>query len=97
MIIKASTMSNSISENALIAAYARQLPVVPAEIVDDVAREFRLDVVGSAGERANASDMSVKRAARVSEDVVATMHQPANGMHSSRVIGAEAKKHEPYT
>jgi general secretion pathway protein A len=88
---------NSISENALIAAYARQLPVVPAEIVDDVAREFRLDVIGSAGKRANANDMSVQRAARIPEDVVATMHQPANGMRSSGVIASEAKKHEPYT
>src|SRR3984957_8947813 len=36
---------NSISENALIAAYARQLPAVSPEIVNDVAREFRLDVI----------------------------------------------------
>ena len=88
---------NSISENALIAAYARQLPVVPVEIVDEVAREFRLNVVGSAGKRANPTDISVQRAARALQDVVATMQQPANGMHTGRVIGAEAKKHEPYT
>ena len=88
---------NSISENALIAAYARQLPVVPVEIVDDVAREFRLNVVGSAGKRAIPSDISVQRAARALQDVVATMQQPANGMHAGRVIGTEAKKHEPYT
>ena len=38
---------NSISDNALIAAYARQSPIVPPEIIDDVAREFRLDVIDS--------------------------------------------------
>jgi general secretion pathway protein A len=88
---------NSISENALIAAYARQLPVVPEEIVGDVAREFRLDVAGFATKRANASDMNVQRAARGLQDVVATMQKPANGMHTGRVVGAEANKHEPYT
>jgi general secretion pathway protein A len=35
---------NTICENALIAAYARQLHAVTPEIVADVAREFRLDV-----------------------------------------------------
>src|ERR1700753_11290 len=39
---------NSISENALIAAYARQVPTVSPKIVDDVAKEFRLDVVKTA-------------------------------------------------
>ncbi len=36
---------NTICENALISAYARQMPTVTAEIIEDVAREFRLDVV----------------------------------------------------
>jgi general secretion pathway protein A len=35
---------NTICENALITAYARQLRSVPVEIVDEVAREFRLHV-----------------------------------------------------
>lgn len=33
---------NSICDQALIAAYARQIPVVPVEIIDDVASYFRL-------------------------------------------------------
>jgi general secretion pathway protein A len=88
---------NSISENALIAAYARQLPEVSEEIVDDVAREFRLDVVGSAAKRGNVSDISVQRATRALQDAVATLQNPANGMHTGTVIGAEPSNREPYT
>jgi general secretion pathway protein A len=36
---------NTICENALITAYARRLPTIPADVIEDVAREFRLDVV----------------------------------------------------
>src|SRR3984893_11966394 len=35
---------NTICENALIIAYARQLPSVPVDIVSEVAKEFRLNV-----------------------------------------------------
>src|SRR5277367_4204164 len=35
---------NTICENALITAYARQLPTVTPDIIEDVAKEFRLDV-----------------------------------------------------
>jgi general secretion pathway protein A len=34
---------NTICENALITAYARRLPVVPADIIEEVASEFRLE------------------------------------------------------
>jgi general secretion pathway protein A len=54
---------NSISENALIAAYARQLSTVPAEIIEDVAREFRLDrlVRPHQGREAGSSDGAMHR------------------------------------
>ena len=83
---------NSISENALIAAYARQLPVVPAEIVDDVAREFRLDGIGFPEKNMNGNGTGSQRAMGARPDVVATMQRPANGAHAGRVIGVEAKK-----
>jgi general secretion pathway protein A len=38
---------NTICENALITAYARQQPYVSPDIVSDVAKEFRLDVINS--------------------------------------------------
>jgi general secretion pathway protein A len=34
---------NTICENALISAYARQSPTVTARIIEDVANEFRLE------------------------------------------------------
>jgi general secretion pathway protein A len=83
---------NSISENALIAAYARQLPVVSAEIVNDVAREFRLDGTGFPEKNINGNGTGVQRAVGARSDVVATMQKPANGAHAGRVIGVEAKK-----
>ena len=39
---------NTICDNALIAAYARRLPTVTPEVIEDVAKEFRLDVIYSA-------------------------------------------------
>ena len=36
---------NTICENALVAAYARQIQSVTPDIIDDVATDFRLDVV----------------------------------------------------
>jgi general secretion pathway protein A len=88
---------NSISENALIAAYARQLPVVPGEIVDDVAREFRLDGSGFAAKDMNSNGTGAQRAVGARQDVVATMQKPANSGHAGRVIGVERQtKHEPY-
>ena len=44
---------NTICENSLIVAYARQLPAVTPDIVDEVAKEFRFDVTySSAGVQA---------------------------------------------
>jgi general secretion pathway protein A len=36
---------NTVCENALISAYARQLQNVPPEIIEEVATDFRLDVL----------------------------------------------------
>lgn len=83
---------NSISENALIAAYARQRPVVPAEIVDDVAKEFHLDSSRFLEKNMNGNGMGAQRVVGARPDVVATMQKPANGGHAGRVIGVEAKK-----
>jgi general secretion pathway protein A len=87
---------NSISENALIAAYARQVSTVSPEIVENVAREFRLDVVGTAARNeANDSDMNVQRTAKLLLDLAATLRKPVNGSDPGASIGAEARKHEP--
>jgi general secretion pathway protein A len=87
---------NSISENALIAAYARQVPTVSAEIVENVAREFRLDVVGKATKTEANSEMSVQRTAKLLLDLAATLRKPGNGSDPGASNGAEVRKHEPY-
>jgi general secretion pathway protein A len=85
---------NSISENALIAAYARQLPAVSPEIVEEVAREFRLDVVSPpvVESKVNGNEMSVQRAANVLLDVAATLRTAVVGPNSGTSNGVEARK-----
>jgi general secretion pathway protein A len=88
---------NSISENALIAAYARQVPTVSPEIVDGVAKEFRLDVVKAVtGNERSDGDMSAQRTAKLLLDLAATLRKPVNGSDPGASIGVEARKHEPY-
>jgi hypothetical protein len=41
---------NTICENALITAYARRLPAATAEIIEEVARDFRLDLSNAHGD-----------------------------------------------
>jgi hypothetical protein len=64
---------------------------VSAEIVDDIAREFRLDVVELPIKNRN-DDENVRRVANIRQDVVATRQRPVNGTHAGRVIGVEANK-----
>jgi general secretion pathway protein A len=49
---------NSICEQAMIAAYARQIPVVPVEIVAEVARYFRLQPRADLGPTQKLSSLS---------------------------------------
>ena len=44
---------NTICENALITAYARQASVITPEIVEEVAKEFRLGIVPTVGDEAS--------------------------------------------
>jgi general secretion pathway protein A len=84
---------NSISENALIAAYARQVPTVSPEIVDDVAKEFRLDVVKTAtGNERSDGDMSAQRTAKLLLDLAATLRKPVNGSDPGASIGVLGEK-----
>ena len=58
---------NTICENALMAAYARQVPIVTPDIIEYVAGELRLNIVSSTnGKSTNGSgEMDVKRAINV--------------------------------
>src|SRR5580658_10269112 len=56
---------NTICENALIAGYARQMPSVSPDIIDDIATDFRLGVQTSSVEQRKTSDeLDMRKAAR---------------------------------
>jgi general secretion pathway protein A len=58
---------NTICENGLITAYARQMQSVTPEIVEDVAKEFRLNPTDPVedGSAANSREMDFRRAMRI--------------------------------
>lgn len=73
---------NTICENALITAYARQKSSVTPEIVEDAAADLRLSVVSSpaATELGSLSDADAQRAARTLLELFAYLRsRPANG------------------
>jgi general secretion pathway protein A len=56
---------NTVCENALIAAYARQMRSVSPDIIDDIATDFRLGVHSSAVEQKKTpEELDVRKAAR---------------------------------
>ena len=88
---------NTVCENALIAAYARQQLAVTPEIIDDVAREFRLDVVYSpeTGNNGRHSETDIRRATDVLLDLFANLRRPATTNKDSGIPeGADASKVE---
>jgi general secretion pathway protein A len=55
-------MLNNICDQALMAAYAQQIPVVPVEIIDDIASYFRLQPNANLGRRETLSAQAEHRA-----------------------------------
>ena len=91
---------NTLCENALIEGYARQSRSISPEVIVRIATEFRLNVLHSPSvERngeANAST-EVARAARTLLDLYEQLQKKrANRADFSMVIGAGARKNEPY-
>jgi general secretion pathway protein A len=70
---------NTICENALVTAYAKQLRSVTPEIIHGIADDFRLDVVQpSAAESSNAiGEGDVRRAAKTLLDMFAALQKAA--------------------
>ncbi|MGC1363895.1 MAG: AAA family ATPase [Silvibacterium sp.] len=81
---------NTICENALIASYARRLPTVTPDIVEDVAREFRLNVGGSRdAERIGVrGETDIQRAASIMLDLFASLRTPVASESQSTVAAA---------
>jgi general secretion pathway protein A len=90
---------NTICENSLIAAYARKLPAVTPDIVEDVAREFRLDIVATRDSTGigNHGEIDYRKATTVLLDLFSTLRSPG-GRESGRdvIAAAETSEHEPY-
>jgi general secretion pathway protein A len=89
---------NTICENALVTTYARRLPSVTPDVVEDVAKEFRLEVVcSSAADRAASHNgMDIQRAINVLLDLYAASRKPvASDLDLGVPVTFEASKHEP--
>jgi general secretion pathway protein A len=69
---------NTICENALISAYAKQMPTITPEIIDDVAKDFRLNIVRPVeSEKAGGfEEIDLHRAARILLDLYSSMQKP---------------------
>ncbi len=90
---------NTVAENALIAAYARQMRTVTPDIIDDVAREFRLGMVsaGDSDKTPNNRDMDVQRAANILLDLFAALRKPRAGDADLDVaVALGTSEDEPY-
>jgi general secretion pathway protein A len=91
---------NTICDNALITAYARRIQTITPDVIEDVAKEFRLGVVCSPDAEKNGSynDTDVRRAIDLLVDLYTS--QRTKPIAGDRDLGAsvpvEASKHEPY-
>ena len=69
---------NTICENALITAYGRQMRSVTPGIIEDVAKEFRLDVMHSPAAEITGSHngIAIQRATKAGLDVSSSLRRP---------------------
>ena len=89
---------NTICENALITAYARQMQSVTPEIIGDVANEFRLAVVQSPEVKTTVrhKGVGVQRTINVVPDLYSSLHEPAGSEAEFRwPVAVQVSKHEP--
>jgi general secretion pathway protein A len=91
---------NTLCENALIQGYARQIQSIPPEVIDEIATDFRLNVMHPpTAERPRPGDASteVARAARTLLDLYEHLQNTRGNRADLRmVVGAGASKNEPY-
>ena len=91
---------NTICENALIHGYARQMRSISPDVIEEIATDFRLNVLHpSAADRSKAGDPSteVARAARTLLDLYEHLQKTRGNRADLRmIVGAGARKNEPY-
>jgi general secretion pathway protein A len=80
---------NTLCENGLMSAYGKKIYSVSPKMIDDLAKEFRLDVVRPIQVQRTAAveEMSFQSAARILLDLYASLHKtlPPNGDSSMSV------------
>jgi general secretion pathway protein A len=89
---------NTICENALITAYARQLTSVTPGIIEDVAKEFRLDIVTSVEDRTGKqNEMDVERVISVLLDLYSALRRPPStgNFDLNTPLAVGTSRHEP--
>ena len=89
---------NTICENALITAYARQLPNVPPDVIEDVAKEFRLGVVcqPETGKNRGFNEIDAQRITDLLHHLYVSLRTPIVNEPDLGTALAEVNKHEPY-
>lgn len=90
---------NTICENGLIAAYAKQSSRVTSDIIDDVAKQFRLNVFDSEDEEKTGAEREeeLKRAAGALLNLFPDLRNASPKDPESRAAGvAKASRHELY-
>jgi general secretion pathway protein A len=89
---------NTICENGLIAAYARKLATVTPGIIDEVAREFRLnmDLAESDESTRERTDLDIRPPANARPGIFANLREPAaDGSGFDEALVSQASKYEP--
>jgi type II secretory pathway predicted ATPase ExeA len=89
---------NTICENALITAYAKRLPSVTPEIIEEVARDFRLDLPNSNGSAATKvrNKLEPEQISTNGLDLYTSFRTPiVSGVGLDAPITAEETKYEP--
>ena len=91
---------NTLCENALINGYARQARSIMPDVIEEIAGDFRLNVVNPpTADRARSTDASSEaaQAARTLLDLYEHLKSARSNRPDLRmVIGAGARKNEPY-
>jgi general secretion pathway protein A len=90
---------NTLCENALIAAYANELRSVSINIIEDVAKEYRLDMkcMSSVNKAGTYDEMDYQRAINVLLTLKPFQNRTIADYSNERAnVASEASKHEPY-
>ena len=88
---------NTICENALIASYARQAHSVTPEIINDVAREFRLDLMPLVDEAgiSRTSEVDLRQETNAMLDIFSRLRRPTkDSLASDPDTATEQGEHE---